>query len=105
MEQDIRFCTTRDGVRIAYASIGAGPPLVKAANWLSHLEFDWRSPVWRHWIDELSRCNTYIRYDERGCGLSDRDAPLSLESYVADLETVVDACGLGQFPLMGISQG
>jgi class 3 adenylate cyclase/pimeloyl-ACP methyl ester carboxylesterase len=105
MEQDIRFCTTHDGVRIAYASTGSGPPLVKAANWLSHLEFDWRSPVWRHWIDELSRCNTYIRYDERGCGLSDWDASLSLESYVADLETVADACGLKQFPLIGISQG
>jgi len=103
--QDIRFCTTADGVRVAYATVGAGPPLVKAANWLSHLEFDWRSPIWRHWIEAMSRDHTYIRYDERGCGLSDRDAPLSFEAYVADLESVVDACGLERFPLLGISQG
>jgi len=105
MEQDIRFCTTPDGVRIAYATAGEGPPLVKAANWLSHLEFDWHSPIWRHWIEDLSRYHRYVRYDERGCGLSDRDAPLSLEAYVSDLETVVDACGLESFPLIGVSQG
>lgn len=103
--QEIRFCTTSDGVRIAYASVGEGPPLVKAANWLSHLEFDWRSPIWRHWIDGLSRHHRYIRYDERGCGLSDWDAPLSFESYVTDLETVVDSCGIERFPLFGMSQG
>jgi class 3 adenylate cyclase/DNA-binding winged helix-turn-helix (wHTH) protein len=104
-DQEIRFCSTPDGVRIAYATVGEGPPLVKAANWLSHLEFDWRSPIWRHWIEELSRHHKYIRYDERGCGLSDWDAPLSFEAYVTDLETVVDACGLERFPLLGISQG
>lgn len=105
-EQDIRFCTTPDGVRIAYATSGTGPPLVKAANWLSHLEFDWRSPIWRHWIEELSRDHTYIRYDERGCGLSDWDIPaFEFEAWVRDLEAVADALGLETFPLLGISQG
>jgi pimeloyl-ACP methyl ester carboxylesterase/DNA-binding winged helix-turn-helix (wHTH) protein len=103
---DIRYCKTTDGVRIAYATSGAGPPLVKVANWLSHLEFDWRSPVWRHWIEELSRHHTYVRYDERGCGLSERDVDeFSVEAWVRDLEAVVDALGLDRFPLLGISQG
>jgi pimeloyl-ACP methyl ester carboxylesterase len=70
-DQEIHFRTTSDGVRIVYARTGSGPPLVKAANWLSHLEFDWQSPVWRHWLRELSRDHTLIRYDERGRGLSD----------------------------------
>lgn len=106
VRQQIRFATSRDGVRIAYASSGQGPPLVKAANWLSHLEFDWGSPVWQHWLNELSREHTLVRYDERGCGLSDREvADLSFESWVRDLETVVDAVGLQRFPLLGTSQG
>jgi pimeloyl-ACP methyl ester carboxylesterase/DNA-binding CsgD family transcriptional regulator len=93
-------------VRLAYAATGSGPPLVKAANWLSHIEHDWQSPIWRHWIDGLSRCHTYIRYDTRGCGLSDREPPeISLEAWVRDLEAVVDAAGLERFPLLGISQG
>jgi pimeloyl-ACP methyl ester carboxylesterase/DNA-binding CsgD family transcriptional regulator len=105
-KQQIRFCTSPDGVRIAYATTGTGLPLVKAANWLSHLEFDWNSPVWRHWLTELSRDHNFVRYDERGCGLSDWDVPeLSFESWVRDLETVVDAIGLERFPLLGISQG
>jgi len=105
-KQQIRFCTSPDGVRIAYATTGTGPPLVKVANWLSHLEFDWNSPVWRHWIAELSRDHTYLRYDERGCGLSDWEVPeLSFEAWVNDLETVVDAAGIERFPLLGISQG
>ena len=104
--QRLRFCTAPDGVRIAYALTGDGPPLVKAANWLSHLEFDWVSPVWRHWLTELSRDNTLIRYDERGNGLSDRDVDdLGFEAWVSDLETVVDARGLERFPLYGMSQG
>jgi pimeloyl-ACP methyl ester carboxylesterase/DNA-binding CsgD family transcriptional regulator len=104
--QQIRFCTAPDGVRIAYAVTGEGPPLVKAANWLSHLEFDWTSPVWNHWLTELSRCNTLIRYDERGNGLSDRAVEdLSFEAWVRDLEAVVDARGLEHFDLIGISQG
>jgi pimeloyl-ACP methyl ester carboxylesterase len=105
-EQQIRFCTSSDGARIAYATAGAGPPLVKAANWLSHLEFDWNSPVWRHWIQALSRDHTLIRYDERGCGLSDWAAEeFSLDAWVGDLEAVVDRLGLERFPLLGISQG
>jgi pimeloyl-ACP methyl ester carboxylesterase/DNA-binding CsgD family transcriptional regulator len=106
MHQQIRFCTARDGVRIAYAVTGEGPPLVKAANWLSHVEFDWNSPVWHHWLVELSRNNTLVRYDERGCGLSDRDVEdFSLDAWVLDLETVVDSLKLERFPLLGMSQG
>ena len=104
--QRIRFCTAADGVNIAYATSGTGPPLVKPANWMTHLEYDWESPVWRHWLRELSRERTLIRYDERGCGLSDRDTDdLSFDAWVRDLETVVDAMGLERFPLFGISQG
>jgi pimeloyl-ACP methyl ester carboxylesterase/DNA-binding winged helix-turn-helix (wHTH) protein len=105
-EQQIRFCTTPDGTRLAYAVTGDGPPLVKVANWLSHLDYDWHSPVWRHWMTELSRRFRLIRYDERGCGLSDWDVPrFSFDDWVDDLETVVDTIGLERFPLLGISQG
>jgi DNA-binding SARP family transcriptional activator/pimeloyl-ACP methyl ester carboxylesterase len=104
--QTIRFCTAPDGVRLAYAVVGQGPPLVKAANWLSHLEYDWNSPVWRHWLTGLAENNTLVRYDERGCGLSDWNViEFNLDSWVLDLETVVDAMGLERFPLLGISQG
>ena len=104
--QEIRFCTARDGTRLAYASIGSGPPLVKAANWLSHLDYDWESPVWRHWLAELSSRFRLVRYDERGCGLSDWDVErFAFDDWVEDLETVVDAAGLDRFPLLGISQG
>ena len=86
--------------------MGEGPPLVRAAHWLSHLEFDWRSPVWRHWLEELSRDHMYVRYDERGCGLSDWNVDdFSFEAWVRDLETVVDALGLERFPILGVSQG
>jgi pimeloyl-ACP methyl ester carboxylesterase/DNA-binding CsgD family transcriptional regulator len=106
MEQEIRFCTASDGVRIAYAMIGDGPPLVKAANWLTHLELDWRSPVWRHWMEALAAGRCLVRYDERGCGVSDRDVnDFSFEAMVRDLEAVVDALNLDRFPLLGISQG
>jgi pimeloyl-ACP methyl ester carboxylesterase len=104
--QEIRFCTTGDGTRLAYAASGAGPPLVKAATWLSHLDYDWESPVWRHWLAELSRRFRLIRYDERGCGLSDWDIGRpAFDDWVDDLETVVDAAGLDRFALLGISQG
>jgi pimeloyl-ACP methyl ester carboxylesterase/DNA-binding winged helix-turn-helix (wHTH) protein len=104
--QEIRFCTAGDGTRLAYAISGAGPPLVKAANWLSHLDYDRESPVWRHWLAELSRRFRLVRYDERGCGLSDWDtARFSFDDWVDDLEAVVDAAGLDRFPLLGISQG
>jgi pimeloyl-ACP methyl ester carboxylesterase len=104
--QQIRFCTAPDGVRIAYAVSGEGPPLLKAANWLNHLEYDWESPVWRRWLEEVSRHHTLIRYDERGCGLSDWEVEdLSFESWVQDLEAVAEAAGLERFPLFGVSQG
>lgn len=103
--QDIRFCTSSDGTRIAYAVMGRGPPLVWGPHFLTHLEFDVRSPVWRPWLTELSRYNTFVRYDIRGCGLSDREvSDLSLEANMADLEAVVDAAGLERFAMFGASQ-
>lgn len=106
LEQEIRVARAPDGVRIAYAVAGEGPPLVKTANWLNHLELDWESPVWRHLMEELASRHTLVRYDERGNGLSDREVEdLSFEAFVRDLETVVDAAGLDRFALLGISQG
>jgi pimeloyl-ACP methyl ester carboxylesterase len=106
MDQEIRYCATRDGVRLAWASHGQGPPIVKAANWLTHLEYDWKSPVWRYWLEGLGRSNTLIRYDGRCCGLSDWEVEAySLEHSVADLESVVDAAGVERFTLFGISGG
>jgi pimeloyl-ACP methyl ester carboxylesterase/DNA-binding CsgD family transcriptional regulator len=106
LNQQIHFCASRDGTRIAYATTGEGPPLVKAANWLTHVELDWGSPVWRHLLVELARHHTLVRYDERGCGLSDREAAdISFEAFVQDLEAVVDALRLERFVLLGISQG
>lgn len=105
-QQRIRFCRSDEGVTIAYASHGSGPPLVKVANWLTHLDHDWASPVWRHWLEEFGARHEVIRYDERGCGLSDRDVDdFSLDAWVRDLEAVVADCGLERFPLLGISQG
>jgi DNA-binding SARP family transcriptional activator/alpha-beta hydrolase superfamily lysophospholipase len=104
--QTIRFCETSDGVRLAYAISGTGPPLVKTATWLTHLDYDWSNPVWRHWWQALSARHTFVRYDERGCGLSDWDVDeLSMDVWVRDLETVVDTIGLDRFPLLGVSQG
>lgn len=105
-QQETRFCTSFDGTRIAFAALGQGPPLVKTANWMSHLEYDWKSPLWRHLARELSRERRLVRYDQRGNGLSDWDVTdFSLEACVADLRAVVDAAGLARFPLLGISQG
>ena len=104
--QSIRFLTSPDGARIACAESGDGPPLVKVANWLSHLEFEWDSPVWRHWLTELSRRYRLTRYDQRGCGLSDWNAQdVSFEAMLRDLEMVIDATGLDRVPLLCISQG
>jgi pimeloyl-ACP methyl ester carboxylesterase len=104
--QEIKYCRTGDGVRLAYAISGNGPPLVKAANWMNHLEYDWESPVWRHVFRGLSTEHTLIRYDARGNGMSDWDVDeLSLDAWVSDLETVVDAARVERFPLIGISQG
>jgi pimeloyl-ACP methyl ester carboxylesterase/DNA-binding SARP family transcriptional activator len=106
LHQEIRFCSTRDGVRIAYATVGKGPPLIKAANWLNHLEHDWESPIWRHVFRGLARDRCLIRYDARGNGLSDWDVEeITFEAYVRDLESVVEASGVKRFPLLGISQG
>ncbi len=104
--QSLRFCTAADGTRIAIASIGSGPPLLRAAHWLSHVEHDLQSPVWRPWLAELARDHCYIRYDQRGCGLSSSAvADFSLDAWVGDLEAVVDSLGLRRFPLIGMSQG
>jgi pimeloyl-ACP methyl ester carboxylesterase/DNA-binding CsgD family transcriptional regulator len=104
--QDIRFARSADGVGIAYAVHGSGPPLLVDACWLSHLQFDWQSPVWRHYLVELGRIATVIRYDERGHGLSDRGVTdHSLQARVADLEAVADDAGFERFALMAMAQG
>ncbi len=105
--QVVRYLTASDGLRLAWAEAGTGPPLVKAANWLSHLEYDLESPVWRHWISFLSDRFHLFRYDERGCGMSDWSASdLSFDRRVADLEAVIDAARLSApVTLLGISQG
>ena len=104
--QHIAFCRAGDGIRLAYAVTGDGPPLVRAANWMTHLGYDVESPVWRHWVRDMSAHHTFIRYDERGCGLSDWDAKdFTFHDWVTDLESVVDAVGLERFPLLGVSQG
>jgi pimeloyl-ACP methyl ester carboxylesterase/DNA-binding CsgD family transcriptional regulator len=106
MEQHIRFCTAPDGVRLAYATSGKGPALVRGPHWLTHIEFDWRSPVHRPWLEGLSKGHTVVRFDPRGCGLSEREVgDISFEAWVRDLETVVDAAELERFVLFGASQG
>ena len=106
MHQTIRFIKSFDGVRLAVGTSGSGAPMVKSANWLSHLEFDWQSPVWRHWFQFLSNGRELIRFDPRGCGLSDWDVQdLSHAAQVADLEAIVECSGLERFPLLGVSQG
>ena len=105
-KQTIGFCRASDGVRLAHARVGEGPPLVKAANWLNHLELDWNSPIWGKTFSACADGRTFIRYDERGNGLSDWNVDdIGFEAFVRDLETVVDALGLERFPLLGISQG
>ncbi|WP_406175776.1 alpha/beta fold hydrolase [Streptomyces sp. NBC_00996] len=104
--QTIRFCRAEDGARIAHTSVGSGPPLLKAANWMTHLDLEWTTPVWSHWLRGLARNRRLVRYDERGCGLSDWAVPgFTFSDWVDDLETVVDAVGLDRFPLLGVSQG
>jgi len=105
LEHRISFTTSSDGTRIAYGIAGNGPPLVKVGNYMGHVEYDWDSPVWAHWLEELTRDHTLIYYDERGSGLSDWNAEdVSFEAWVRDLETVVDAAGLQRFPLFAMSQ-
>ncbi len=104
--QNVQYCIARDGTRLAFSKAGDGPPLVKTANWLNHIEFDWESPLWRHWLRELTDGHCLIRYDQRANGLSDWDTPeISFDAFVDDLETVVDCARLEQFDLLAISQG
>lgn len=104
--QEIRFCFTADKVRLAYATVGSGHPLVKVATCFNHLDFEWESPIWRHWVHDLAKDYSILRYDGRGNGLSQWDvSDVSFEAWVQDLETVVDAAGLDNFALMGHSQG
>jgi pimeloyl-ACP methyl ester carboxylesterase/DNA-binding winged helix-turn-helix (wHTH) protein len=106
LRQEIKFCSADDGTRLAYAVVGEGPCLVKAANWLSHLEYEWESPIWAHVFRALSNGRKLIRYDARGNGLSDWNITnFSFEAFVSDLEAVVNASGAERFPLIGISQG
>lgn len=107
MKQQVRYVTTADGVNLAWSALGRGLPLVKAATWLTHLQYDLESPVWLHWINFLSDHFRFIRYDERGCGMSDRNvADLSSAHWVDDLEAAVEAAGIDRpFVLLGMSQG
>lgn len=107
ISQRVRYVKSTDGTKLAWADAGSGPPLVRAANWLTHLEYDWESPVWRHWMEFLCSKFRFIRYDERGCGMTDRAVnDLSLDRWVEDLEAVIEAAGISEpFGLLGISQG
>ncbi len=106
LRQDISFCAAVDGTRLAYAQTGSGPPLVRTGTWLTHLEYDWQSPVWSPFLHAISQHHRFVRYDARGNGLSDWEVDdISFESFVRDLESVVDAVGLERFPLLGLSQG
>jgi len=106
VSKTIRFCTSADGVRLAYGVHGSGPPLVRVATWLTHLQYDWDSPLWHHWLEALADGRTLVRYDERGSGVSDRDVTrFSMDAWVEDLEAVVDEAGLEQFSLLGLSNG
>lgn len=104
--QEVRFCRADDGVRLAWARHGSGPPLLIVSCWLSHLQHDWESPVWRHFLDDLGDVATVVRYDERGFGLSEWEvSDFSLERRLADLESLVAASGLDRFAVLGMSGG
>jgi pimeloyl-ACP methyl ester carboxylesterase/DNA-binding CsgD family transcriptional regulator len=107
LRQQVRYLEVPDGTRLAWAEAGSGPVIVKAANWLTHLEYEWTSPVWQHWIRFFSESGRFVRYDERGCGMSDwRPGELSLQQWSDDLEAVIDASAPdGPLTLLGISQG
>ena len=106
MDQRIAFLRAKDKTNIAYALSGQGPPLVRAGTWLTHVQHDWQSPVWTHWLRFMSSRHTLVRYDPRGCGLSQSDVDnITFDDWVGDLEAVVDHLGLEKFPLFGMSQG
>jgi pimeloyl-ACP methyl ester carboxylesterase/DNA-binding CsgD family transcriptional regulator len=105
-DQEIRFCTGFGGARLAWAVHGSGPPVIVVTCWLSHLQHDWRSPVWRHFLEDLGAFTTLIRYDERGFGMSDWNVTdFSLEARFVDLESIVEATGFERFALLGMSYG
>jgi pimeloyl-ACP methyl ester carboxylesterase/DNA-binding winged helix-turn-helix (wHTH) protein len=101
----IRFCRTADGTRTAWATTGTGPPLVKTANWPSQLDLERAMPMFAHWFEGLTRGRQLIRYDARGCGLSDPTSGFTMDEWIEELDAVADAAGLGRFPLLGVSQG
>jgi pimeloyl-ACP methyl ester carboxylesterase/DNA-binding CsgD family transcriptional regulator len=105
--QRVRYLKTSDGAQLAWAAAGSGPVIVKGAHWLAHLEYDWESPVWKHWTEFFTANFRTIRYDERGCGLSDwATSGYSLAQWLGDLEAVIDAAGVSEpMTLLGISQG
>ena len=107
LRQRVRYIRASDGTRLAWAESGTGPIVVKAANWLTHLEYEWESPVWKHWLQFFSAHSRFVRYDERGCGMSEwRDGTLSLDQWAADLQAIIDAARPdGPVILLGISQG
>ena len=106
MEGNIRYCTTSDGIQIAYSITGQGPPLVRVLGWFTHLEYEWKTPFWRVFAERLSDHYTLVRYDGRGTGLSDRDIEgITWEGSIRDLEAVIDAIGLDKVAVFGISQG
>ena len=106
MDQRIAFARSKDKTTIAYALSGEGPPLVRASTWLTHVHHDWESPIWAHWLRFMSERHTLVRYDPRGCGLSQTDVDtITFDDWVADLEAVVDRLELESFPLFGMSQG
>jgi pimeloyl-ACP methyl ester carboxylesterase len=105
MQQHIQYCTTPDGVRLAYAVMGEGTPVVRTSHWFTHLEYDLQSPVFRPMLLGFSQRHLLLRYDARGNGLSQRDVAISFERWVSDLETVIDAAGIKRFALVGLSQG
>jgi class 3 adenylate cyclase/pimeloyl-ACP methyl ester carboxylesterase len=106
LKQEIRYCKADDGVRLAFAKVGDGPPLLRTAHWLGHLEYDWELPIFRHFLLELASTFSLVRFDARGNGLSDWDVGnLSLDVWVSDMKSVADAAGLDRFPILALSQG
>jgi pimeloyl-ACP methyl ester carboxylesterase/DNA-binding CsgD family transcriptional regulator len=105
--QQVRYVTAPDGTRLACAEAGSGPLLVKAANWLTHLEYEWESPIWKHWLQFFSERNRFVRYDERGCGMSGwQGTEVTLDTWADDLGVVIDAVRPAEpLTLLGISQG
>ncbi len=107
LRQRVQYARASDGIQLAWAESGGGPIVVKAANWLTHLEYEWESPVWRHWIRFFSEHCRFVRYDERGCGMSEwKPGPLTIEQWADDLATIIDAARPSDpVTLLGISQG